>query len=124
MTTTNKGTTPQTANTDAQNLEVNNTESTPKKTKKKSIAKKSTKKTTRKPKLPELFIDGGSARTKYYLDKVSGAYQSVAREFPKNHDLPTGYLGVFTLGSKGYAEGDSALCLVGGTLHVGYANDN
>lgn len=89
------------------------------------VAPKTTKpKTPRKPRLPELFIDGGSSRTKYYLDKVSGSYQSVAREFPKGYDLPTGYLGVFAIGEKGYAVGDSALSLSGGKLHEGYADDN
>lgn len=85
-----------------------------------------TSKTTkaRKSKLPELFIDGGSSHTKYYLEKISGSYQSVAREFPKGYDLPTGYLGVFTVGEKGYAVGDSALSLSGGKLHEGYADDN
>ncbi|NJO30180.1 MAG: hypothetical protein HC874_23585 [Richelia sp. SL_2_1] len=78
----------------------------------------------KKVRLPELFIDGGSSHTKYYLDKISGSYQSVAREFPKGYDLPTGYLGVFAIGEKGYAVGDSALSLSGGKLHEGYADDN
>ena len=92
---------------------------------KKTVAPKTTKpSTTRKPRLPELFIDGGSSHTKYYLDKISGSYQSVAREFPKGYDLPTGYLGVFAIGEKGYAVGDSALSLSGGKLHEGYADDN
>ncbi len=78
----------------------------------------------RQPRIPELFLDGGSSHTKSYLDKVSGSYQSIAREFPKGYDLPTGYLGVFTIGDKGYAVGDSALSLSGGTLHEGYSNDN
>lgn len=92
---------------------------------KETVTPKTTKaKTTRKPRLPELFIDGGSSHTKYYLDKISGSYQSVAREFPKGYDLPTGYLGVFAIGEKGYAVGDSALSLSGGKLHEGYADDN
>ncbi|MBD2214876.1 hypothetical protein H6G27_34275 [Nostoc linckia FACHB-104] len=76
------------------------------------------------PKTPELFLDGGSAKTKSYLDKVASSYQSIVRIFPKGHELPTGYLGVFNIGDIGYAVGDSALSLSGGKLEEGYANDN
>ena len=79
---------------------------------------------TRKPRIPKLFIDAGSTRTKFYLDKISESYQSVAREFNDSYELPTGYLGVFTKGKKGYAIGDSALSLSGGKLHEGYSDDN
>ncbi|MBW4505648.1 MAG: hypothetical protein KME64_03945 [Scytonematopsis contorta HA4267-MV1] len=82
---------------------------------------------TKKPKvtkLPELFLDGGSGRTKSYLEKISGSYQSVVRIFPKGHELPVGFLGVFKVGENGYAVGDSALSLAGGKLEEGYANDN
>ncbi|MEL6163502.1 MAG: hypothetical protein AAFR37_06975, partial [Cyanobacteria bacterium J06628_3] len=58
---------------------------------------------TKKPRIPKLFIDAGSTRTKFYLDKISESYQSVAREFNDSYELPTGYLGVFTKGKKGYA---------------------
>jgi len=82
---------------------------------------------SKKPKtvtVPELIIDGGSSRTKYYLEKVTGSYQSVCRQFTKNTELPTGYLGVFKIGDNGYAVGDSALSLSGGNVEEGYANDN
>jgi hypothetical protein len=81
----------------------------------------------KKPKavtVPELIIDGGSSRTKYYLEKITGSYQSVCRKFSKTTELPTGYLGVFKIGDSGYAVGDSALSLSGGDLEEGYANDN
>jgi hypothetical protein len=81
----------------------------------------------KKPKtgtVPELILDGGSSRTKYYLEKVTGSYQSVCRQFTKTTELPTGYLGVFKVGDNGYAVGDSALSLSGGNLEEGYANDN
>jgi len=81
----------------------------------------------KKPKtvtVPELILDGGSSRTKYYLEKISGSYQSVCRKFTKAQELPTGYLGVFKIGDNGYAVGDSALSLSGGDLDEGYANDN
>jgi len=81
----------------------------------------------KKPKtvtVPELIIDGGSSRTKYYLEKITGSYQSVCRKFTKAQELPTGYLGVFKIGDNGYAVGDSALSLSGGDLEEGYANDN
>jgi hypothetical protein len=81
-------------------------------------------KKSKTPKTPELFLDGGSARTKSYLEKVSTSYQSIVRVFPKGHELPTGYLGVFKIGEIGYAVGDSALSLSGGKLEEGYANDN
>jgi hypothetical protein len=74
--------------------------------------------------VPELIIDGGSSRTKYYLEKITGSYQSVCRKFTKAQELPTGYLGVFKIGDNGYAVGDSALSLSGGDLEEGYANDN
>ncbi|PJE42159.1 MAG: hypothetical protein CUR32_06645 [Flavobacterium sp.] len=83
--------------------------------------------TAKKPKtvtVPELIIDGGSSRTKYYLEKITGSYQSVCRKFTKSQELPTGYLGVFKIGDNGYAVGDSALSLSGGDLEEGYANDN
>lgn len=90
-----------------------------------TTALKNTKpKTTRKLKTPELFIDGGSSHTKSYLEKIAGSYQSICREFPKGHDIPTGYLGVFQIGEKGYAVGESALSLSGGKLHEGYSDDN
>ncbi|MEM9927267.1 MAG: hypothetical protein AAF915_26580 [Cyanobacteria bacterium P01_D01_bin.50] len=92
---------------------------------KETIAPKITKpKTTRKPTIPELFIDGGSARTKYYLDKISNSYPSVAQEFKKEHELPTGVLGVFKLKGKSYAVGESATSLSGGIIKEGYADDN
>jgi hypothetical protein len=81
----------------------------------------------KKPKtvtMPELILDGGSSRTKYYLEKVTGSYQSVCRQFTKTTELPTGYLGVFKIGDNGYAVGDSALSLSGGSVEEGYANDN
>ncbi|MEG4347127.1 hypothetical protein QUB70_28175 [Microcoleus sp. A003_D6] len=81
----------------------------------------------KKPKtvtVPELILDGGSSRTKYYLEKITGSYQSVCRKFTKAQELPTGYLGVFKIGENGYAVGDSALSLSGGDLEEGYANDN
>lgn len=74
--------------------------------------------------VPELILDGGSSRTKYYLEKVTGSYQSVCRQFTKTTELPTGYLGVFKIGDNGYAVGDSALSLSGGSVEEGYANDN
>jgi len=83
--------------------------------------------TPKKPKavtVPELIIDGGSSRTKYYLEKITGSYMSVCRKFSKTTELPTGYLGVFKIGDSGYAVGDSALSLSGGDLEEGYANDN
>ena len=81
----------------------------------------------KKPKsvtVPELILDGGSSRTKYYLEKITGSYQSVCRKLSKTTELPTGYLGVFKIGESGYAVGDSALSLSGGDLEEGYANDN
>ena len=83
-----------------------------------------TKKQSRVKRVPELLLDGGSSRTKFYLDKVSDAYQSVVRIFPKTHELPSGFLGVFRIGDKGYAVGDSASALSGGVVEEGYANDN
>jgi len=74
--------------------------------------------------VPELILDGGSSRTKYYLEKISGSYQSVCRKFTKAQELPTGYLGVFKIGDNGYAVGYSALSLSGGEIDEGYANDN
>src|SRR6476469_8168983 len=81
----------------------------------------------KKPKtvtVPELILDGGSSRTKYYLEKETGSYQSVCRAFSKTTELPTGYLGVFKIGDNGYAVGESALSLSGGTFEEGFANDN
>jgi hypothetical protein len=81
----------------------------------------------KKPKtvaVPELILDGGSSRTKYYLEKETGSYQSVCRQFSKTTELPTGYLGVFKIGDNGYAVGDSALSLSGGSFEEGFANDN
>ena len=81
----------------------------------------------KKPKtvtVPELILDGGSSRTKYYLEKETGSYQSVCRQFNKTTELPTGYLGVFKIGDNGYAVGESALSLSGGTFEEGFANDN
>jgi len=81
----------------------------------------------KKPKtgtVPELILDGGSSKTKYYLEKETGSYQSVCRQFSKTTELPTGYLGVFKIGDNGYAVGDSALSLSGGTFEEGFANDN
>ena len=83
--------------------------------------------TPKKPKtvtVPELILDGGSSRTKYYLEKETGSYQSVCRQFSKTTELPTGYLGVFKIGDNGYAVGDSALSLSGGNFEEGFANDN
>lgn len=83
--------------------------------------------TPKKPRtvaVPELILDGGSSRTKYYLEKETGSYQSVCRQFSKNTELPTGYLGVFKIGDNGYAVGESALSLSGGTFEEGFANDN
>lgn len=92
---------------------------------KERVTPKTTKtKTTRKPRLPELFIDGGSSHTKYYLDKISGSYQSIAQEFDRHQELPTGYLGVFSIGNKSYAVGDSAKSLSGGVIKEGYVDDN
>ncbi|MEG4109438.1 hypothetical protein QUA04_25480 [Microcoleus sp. S13_C5] len=81
----------------------------------------------KKPKtvtVPELILDGGSSRTKYYLEKETGSYQSVCRQFNKTTELPTGYLGVFKIGDNGYAVGESALSLSGGIFEEGFANDN
>ena len=81
----------------------------------------------KKPKtitVPELILDGGSSRTKYYLEKETGSYHSVCRAFSKTTELPTGYLGVFKIGDNGYAVGESALSLSGGTFEEGFANDN
>ena len=81
----------------------------------------------KKPKttiVPELILDGGSSRTKYYLEKETGSYQSVCRQFNKTTELPTGYLGVFKIADNGYAVGDSALSLSGGSFEEGFANDN
>jgi hypothetical protein len=74
--------------------------------------------------VPEMIIDSGSSHTKYYLEKITGSYQSVCRKFTKAQELPTGYLGVFKIGDNGYAVGDSALSLSGGEIDEGYANDN
>jgi hypothetical protein len=74
--------------------------------------------------VPELILDGGSSRTKYYLEKETGSYQSVCRQFSKTTELPTGYLGVFKIADNGYAVGDSALSLSGGSFEEGFANDN
>lgn len=104
---------------------MNGTTSTTNTEVKETVAPKTTKtKTPRKPTVPELFIDGGSTRTKYYLQGISDSYQSIAREFPKGHELPLGVLGVFAMGDKSYAVGDSAESLGGGKIHEGYANDN
>jgi hypothetical protein len=81
-------------------------------------------KTTRKSKPPELFIDGGSSHTKYYLGKISSSYPSIAQEFDRHQELPTGYLGVFSIGNKSYAVGDSAKSLSGGIIKEGYVDDN
>ena len=81
----------------------------------------------KKPKtgtVPELILDGGSSKTKYYLEKETGSYQSVCRQFSKTTELPTGYLGVFKIGDNGYAVGESALSLSGGSFEEGFANDN